>query len=167
MKHFILSLGAAAALLVAAASANTVQDSGYSAAFPCQAKVLKQTVAAGTMKIPLVSNSCEAGGAIYSVVMSTFPNGFIAKRTLKKALGDAVIGAAINVKGTVRTETLIVLDGVNGRDALIDVANPQAVAHLRVFYVGDKQFQVMVITPKGQEHAKPAEAFVKSFKLVP
>lgn len=166
MGDFVRILSAAAILIAASASADTVTSNGYSAAFPCQARSASQAIAAGSIKVQVTSNSCEKDGVLYSVAMSTYPQGFIAKRTMKAALGDAVIGAAANVKGTVRTEAPITNSGVGGRDAVIDLANPKAVARLRVFYVGDKQYQVMVITPKGQENGKAPMGFLGSFKLV-
>ncbi len=96
---------------------------------------------------------------------SSYPKGFIAKRTPKAALGDAVLGAASNVKGTVRSEAPITLAGVAGRDALIDVKTQKVVLHLRVFYVGDRQYQVLVVAPAGQENGTAAKAFLGSFKL--
>jgi hypothetical protein len=165
MNRFIRMLGIAAALVFTAAAANAVKGDGYSAAFPCQVKTGSQTVAAGTMNIPVTSNTCESAGALYSISASSFPKGFIAKHTLKGALTDAVAGAAWNVKGTVRSDTPITLAGTTGRDVLIDVKNPKATVHLRVFFVGDKQYQVMFVGPTGQENGKAAKVFLASFKL--
>jgi len=37
--------------------------------------------------------------------------------------------------------------------------------HLRIFFVGDRQFQVLVAGPAGQENGKATMAFLNSFKL--
>jgi hypothetical protein len=160
-----LSLAAAAALFVTAASADAVKGTGFSVTFPCQAKLLNQVVPAGKVTIPITNHSCEKNDGIYYVVVSTFPKGFIAKKTVKAAFVDAVGGAASNVKGKVRANNPIALGGVAGRDALIDVKSAGAAVHLRVFFVGDKQYAVMVVGAAGQESAKPAMAFLNSFKL--
>ena len=111
MRRFVRTLGIATALMLTAASANAVKGDGYSATFPCQVKTRTQMVSAGTMAIPVASNSCENDGALYSISASTFPKGFIAKHTLKGALTDAVAGAALNVKGTVRSDAPISVTG--------------------------------------------------------
>jgi hypothetical protein len=161
----MIGLAAAAALLATAAEAEAVKGAGFTASFPCQTKQASQNVVAGAATIPIVSYSCEGAGSLYYVVASTYPKGFIAKKTLAAAYKDAVGGAASNVKGKVRTDQPIKLGAVAGRDVLIDIPSDKAAAHLRVFFVGDKQFQVMVVGAKGRETAKPAMDFLGSFKL--
>jgi hypothetical protein len=156
----ILSVAASSVLFCAAAGA-----ADFTAAFPCQAKLTTQTVAAGKTSIPVANQSCEKDSALYYVVASTFPKGFIAKKTAKAAFADAIGGAAANVKGTIRADKPITLAGVAGHDALIDLKDKKAAVHLRVFFVGDKQYQVMVVGPAGQENGKAAMGFLESFKL--
>ena len=160
-----LRLAAAAALLTTAAQAEAVKANGYSAAFPCKVTQASQQVAAGKQTIPVVNANCEAGNTLFYVVTSTYPKGFIAKKTLAGAFKDAVSGAAANVKGAVRTDRPITLGKTPGHDALIDIPKGSLAAHLRVFFVGDTQYQVMVVGPKGTESAKPAMDFLGSFKL--
>ncbi len=161
MQRLMSILGATALFTVAAAAA----PAGFTAAFPCQTKVTNQTVDAGKIKIPVANHSCATPDALYSVVASTYPKGFIAKKTLKGAFADAVAGSAANVKGTIRADKTITLAGVAGHDALIDIKADKAVAHLRVFFVGDKAYQVLFVGPAGQENGKAATAFLDSFKL--
>jgi len=161
----VIAAAAAAALLATAAQGEAAKGAGFSAVFPCQTKLASQNVAAGKEAIPVVTRSCEGGGSLYYVTSATYPKGFVAKKTLAAAFNDAVGGAAANVKGSVRSNQPIKLGAVAGRDVLIDIPSDKAAAHLRVFFVGDKQFQVMVVGGKGSESAKPALAFLGSFKL--
>ena len=161
----MIGLAAAAAMLATAAQAEAVKGAGFTASFPCRTKQTSQNVAAGNAAIPIVSYSCEGAGSLYYVVASTYPKGFIAKKTLAAAYKDAVGGAAANVRGTVRTSQPIKLGAVGGREVLIDIPSDKAAAHLRLFFVGDKQFQVMIVGAKGRESAKPAMDFLGSFKL--
>lgn len=162
MHHSIRILGIAASSVLFCAAAGAA---GFTATFPCAANLTNQTVAAGKTSIPVVNQSCEKGNAVYYVVTSTYPKGFLAKKTPKAAFADAVGGAAANVKGTVRADNPITLAGVAGHDALIDVNAKKATVHLRVFFAGDKQYQVMVVGPAGQENSKAAMGFLESFKL--
>ena len=165
MKPHLPVLSLALILFAAASAGETVKGSSFSAVFPCQTKLEKQFVAAGKLKVPVVARICENKGALYYVVISDFPKGFIAKKGVDSALTDAVSGAAANVKGTVRTNRPFLQGPVMGRDALIDVPAQKASVHLRVFFAGDRQFQAMVVAPKGREGNKAAMAFLNSFKL--
>ena len=161
----VLSLVGAAMILAAGANAEAVKDKslGFSAAFPCRSQQTAQTVIAGFGKVPVTSLSCANGKDIYVISVSRYPKGFIAKRN--HVYRDAVDGAASNVKGKVRSNTAYKLGDVTGRDALIDVTADRATAHIRVFFAGDRQYQVMFLGPKGHESGKAALGFLNSFKL--
>jgi hypothetical protein len=165
MKTFIPAFCAAFAVFVTAAAAETVKENGFTAAFPCASQLQKQTVAAGKLKIPVTTRICEGKDAVYYVVASDFPKGFIARKGVNAALADAVNGAAANVKGALKTNQPYMQGTVLGREALIDVTGQKAAVHLRVFFAGDRQLQAMVVAPKGQENGKAAQAFLNSFKL--
>lgn len=69
-----------------------------------------------------------------------------------------------NFKGKLRNETDLTLDEFNGRGATIDIPE-QGVFHFRVYWVGKRMYQLMVMTknPAQQESAKQ---FLESFKLL-
>jgi hypothetical protein len=167
MRHILfgLSLAATAMLVANGASAEAVTGTDFSVVFPCKAGPAIQTVAAGKSTITVASHSCEKDGALYSVAVSSFPNGFIAKKTASVALAEAVNGAASNTHGKVRSDRPITLGKIAGHDAFIDVKEHRMAVHLRVFYVGDRQYQVMFLGPAGKETGKAATAFLDSFKL--
>lgn len=156
-------LGFAAATVLSFGAAGAAPD--FTADFPCKPDVASQTVTAGKVSIPVVNSSCAKDEIGYFVVVSTYPKGFIAKKTAPAAFADAVGGAAANVKGKIRSDKPIQLGKVAGHDALIDVKANKAAAHLRVFFAGDKQYQVLVVAPAGKESGKEATAFLDSFKL--
>jgi hypothetical protein len=165
MKPQLPVLSLVLILSAAAAAAEPVSADGFSAAFPCRTKLERQVVAADKLKIPVAARICDNKGALYYVVISDFPKGFIAKKGEASALADAVGGAAANIKGTVKTNTPFMLGKTMGRDALIGVPGEKAAVHLRVFFAGDRQFQAMVVAPDGGENGKAATAFLNSFKL--
>jgi hypothetical protein len=165
MRTHLPVICAAFALFAAAASGESVKGNGFSAAFPCASQLQQQSVAAGKLKIPVTTRLCEGKDAVYYVVVSDFPKGFIAKKGVNAALADAVNGAAANVKGALKANQPYMLGTTMGRDALIDVTGQKAAVHLRVFFIGDRQLQAMVVAPKGRENGKLAQAFLNSFKL--
>lgn len=165
MTLSIRLIGLAAALSFGAAHADPVKGPGFSAVFPCTAKQESQQLAAGKATIPVVKYGCDTAGDLYMLVSSTYPKGFLAKKTAAAAFKDAVGGAAANVRGKIRSDKPIKLGAVVGHDVLIDIPSDQAAAHLRVFFVGDRQLQVMVVGAKGHESGKAATAFLDSFSL--
>jgi hypothetical protein len=161
----VLRLVGAAVILAAGANAEPVKDRslGFSAAFPCRSQQTTQTVIASFGKVPVTSLSCANDKDIYVISVSRYPKGFIAKR--KHVYRDAVEGAANNVKGKVRSNKAYTLGAVIGRDVLVDVPSQRAAAHMRVFFAGDRQYQVMFLGPKGHESGKAAMGFLNSFRL--
>jgi hypothetical protein len=154
-------------LAVGAADGEVVSNKhlGFSATFPCEAKQSLQQVATRIGKIPMTSFNCGNGSDIYYVVVSDYPRGFIANRTLGAAYADAVNGAADNVKGIVENVKPYPLAAVTGRDALIDVPADKAMVRLRVFFLGDRQYQVMALGPAGVKTDNTKLQFLDSFKL--
>jgi hypothetical protein len=161
----VLACAGAAAILLAGARAETFSDKalGFSAAFPCRSIQTSQTVIASFGKVPVTSLSCAKGKDIYIISVSRYPKGFVAKRN--HVYRDAVNGAAANVKGSVRSNKAFKLGAVTGRDVLIDVPADRAAAHMRVFFSGDRQYQVTFLGPKGHESGKAAMGFLNSFRL--
>ncbi len=161
----VLAFAGTALVLAAGARAGTVSDRslGFSAAFPCRSQQMAQTIAASFGKIPVKTLSCAKDNDFYIISVSRYPKGYIAKR--KTAYRDAVNGAADNAKGSVRKNVAYKSGAVTGRDALIDVPSQGAVVHLRTFFVGDRQYQVIFLGPKGRESGKAALAFLNSFRL--
>jgi hypothetical protein len=156
---------AVAVLAMAGAQAESFfsRAQNFGAAFPCKTRVAGQQVRTALGDIPTITYSCETGSNVFYVAVSTYPKGFIAKRTVAAASQDAIAGAAENVKGHVRNNIAAKLGKQAGRDALIDVASQKTVVHLRVFFAGDRQYQVMYLGPAGTETGKPAMAFLGSF----
>ena len=161
----VAALAGAAAIFIAGAGAAPYSSAklGFSAAFPCKAQKRTETVEAPFGRVPVTSLSCDKDRDIYNVSVSLYPRGFAAKH--KNLYRNAVNGAATNAGGKVRTVSTYPLGNVTGRDALIDVPAQHAAAHLRVFFVGDKQYQVMFLGPKGHENGKAAGKFLNSFRL--
>lgn len=161
----VAALAGATAIFLAGAGAATVSNPklGFSAAFPCQAGQTTKTITAGFGKVPVTTFSCGKGGDIYIVSVSQYARGFIVKQ--KTVYRNAVNSAAANVGGKVRTAAAYTLDTVTGRDVLIDVPAQRATAHLRLFFVGDRQYQAVFLGPQGHENDKAALGFLNSFRL--
>lgn len=165
VSRFLFVHVAAVLALVAPALAETVKAPGIEAVFPCQTKQEIQSVKTPIGAVPVTTRTCTKAEFVYSLVVSEYPKGFIAKRTAAAALQDAIQGAAENVQGTVRTNTSVYLGEVAGREARIEVTPDNAVVHVRVFFVGDRQYQVMAMSTIKSADAKPVTDFLGSIRV--
>ncbi|MDE2181456.1 MAG: hypothetical protein KGJ78_00390 [Alphaproteobacteria bacterium] len=166
MSMIKLAAGIAAAVALAcSAQAEPLKAMGLQASFPCQTKQAKQPVKTPIGNIPVTTYRCSAGDYAYYVAISDYPKSYIAKRTIAASLQDAITGASDNVKGHVRSNHPFDLGKAPGRDAVIDVSSDKMTVHMRVFFVGDRQYQVMVLAPEKAENAKPVTDFLGSVKI--
>jgi len=157
----------ASALLAAGARAETVNAGkwGFSVVFGCQSQLASQVVPTAAGKITMTAYSCGSRTAEYFVAVADYPVRSITKKTLDAAYNGAIYGAAGNVKGKIRSVAPYALGNVTGRDAVIDMKANKQTAHLRVFYVRNRQFQAMFVGPTGQENSKACLGFLNSFTL--
>jgi hypothetical protein len=147
----------------------TSKEWGFSATFPGPANQTAQPVktAVGDVTMVTVYYVNEGDGVSYGVITSDYPKGTITRQPLEQVYKKNAVSAAESVKGTVRSITNFTVDGVVGRDVLIDSAPNGKAAHNRYFTVGDRLFQVIFIGPPGNENAKATLDFLNSFHLLP
>jgi len=165
--RFFVVAAFASAVLSAGVRAETVNAGkwGFSAVFGCQSQSASQPVATAVGKITMTAYSCGIGDAEYFVAVADYPARPITQKSVDAAYTGAINGAASSVKGKIRSIAPHVLGNITGRDVLIDVKANNKTAHLRIYYVGHRQFQAMFVSPTGQENGKDALAFLNSFKL--
>ena len=148
------------------ADAYTSKEWGFSATFPGPAKQTAQPVTTAVGNVTMVSVSYRSDNTGYMISIGDFPKGTVTSRPLAQVYENTANGEAKSVKGTIRKKANFTVDGVVGRDVLIDFASNSKAAHTRIFIVGDRQFQVMFIGPSGSENGKIALDFLNSFHLV-
>ena len=99
-----------------------------------------------------------------------YPPGLVQPDKLEKMLDASRDGSVANVGGKLVREEKITLMGNPGRDLVIDTgssAGPGArLLRGRLFIVGNRMYQIMVVTPKNQKSSPETEAFLQSFKLL-
>ena len=75
---------------------------------------------------------------------------------------EALVG---KLRGRVRDERRISLDGAPGREVDIELADGRYV-RARIFLAGQRQYQAVSVTPNARGHANDAKRFLDSFKLL-
>ena len=165
--RLVAAVAFASALLAGSVHAETVNVGkwGFSVVFGCQSQPASQSVATAVGKITMTSYSCSTRDAGYFVAVADYPAHSINQKSIDDAYTGAINGAAGNVKGKIRSVAPYRLGHITGRDALIDLKVSHRTAHLRIFYVRDRQFQLTFVGPTGQENSKACLDFLNSFVL--
>jgi len=158
----------ASAFLAAGVRAEAVHAGklGFSVVFGCQSQRDSRPVATPLGNITMTGYSCGTNDGGYFVGVADYPARSITKKSLDAAYGGAIDAAAKSAKGKIRSVAPYALGNITGRDALIDMKADNQTIHLRVFYVGHRQFQAMAIGPTGQENGKASLGFLNSFTLL-
>ncbi len=141
------------------------ERAGFTIAFPSPPKESKQRVqaAAGELEV-LVFVSEEKNDTSFVVSCSDVPESASGKETIDKRLDFARDGAAANSRGKLRTEKKIEREGHPGRDLVIDHEDT-TVVRLRLFVVGRRLYQVMVIGPGTVATSRDVTFFLDSFRV--
>ena len=153
------------AFITAPARADDVisADWGFSAAFPCQAQIKTKPINTDAGNVTMVYYICQNGGSGYYVALGDYPKGFVISPD--ETLASAAQGAAQNVNGTIRSMVPYPIGNIPGRELLVDVTSSSAVAHVRIFVVGDRLYQVGVLGRTGSERSQAWLDFLNSFTL--
>jgi hypothetical protein len=104
-----------------------------------------------------------AGETGYVANYSDFPEA-IKKQPLKQVFDSSRDGAIANLSGKLATEKDIKLGDHPGRETLIDVSG-KAMFRAKVYLVGRRMYQVVMVGSKEAVSSKDAEKFFDSFKL--
>jgi hypothetical protein len=101
----------------------------------------------------------------YIVAYSDYPNPMIQERTPKLILDGARDGAVANLQGKLVGESIISLDGHQGRELQIESPDGKVTVTARIFLVDRRLYQVMVLTPQGKDSSEDVRKFFDSFRL--
>jgi hypothetical protein len=136
----------------------------YTCKFPetPRSKVETQQTAGG----PLQSHSSyvEDRRRAYMVMWADMPAGGVGDHNRTEVLDGAVEGAVRGGKATLESSSAILVAGNEGREYRAN-ATDGTKFHARVFLVGDRMYQMIVVY--GERFAPAAEFFFNSFQLNP
>ncbi len=121
-------------------------------------------------RIELHLFSGQLGDTGYFVSYCDYPQGLIQPDKIEKMLEASRDGSVANVGGRLIREGKITLMGNPGLEEVIETggqAGPETRwLKGRLYIVGNRLYQIMVVTPKDQKSRPEAEAFLQSFKLL-
>ncbi|MGO9620997.1 MAG: hypothetical protein ACLPT6_06300 [Desulfobaccales bacterium] len=121
-------------------------------------------------KIDLHIFSGQLGDTGYFVSYWDYPPGLVQPDRLEEMLDGSRDGSVAQVSGRLIREGKLTLMGHPGRELLIETGSqtgPEARRlQGRLFIVGNRMYQIMVVAPRDQESRPEAEAFLQSLKLL-
>jgi len=102
----------------------------------------------------------------YNVAVGEFPNKIFPDPTA--ALNSARDGGLSNIKGKVLRESEITIGEYPGKDLTFEIPSlPGIQGRLRIYLVGRRLYQVMMLGPPARVTGKDSETFFDSFRLLP
>jgi hypothetical protein len=135
----------------------------FRADFPTQPKreVVPTETATGTLD--LISYSAESGGFAYIAACVKVPDRVAQDLALESLLDNARNGAVQNSEGTLRSETRIETEGVQGREWLIATEGGAILTRMRTYYVRQHLYMVEVATRSNRGSHPNVAKFLDSF----
>jgi hypothetical protein len=107
----------------------------------------------------------EEGDVAYAVAYSDHPDTFVQERTPDLILDDVRDGAVANAHGKLVRESIVALNGHQGRELDIESAGGKVTIKNRIFLVGRRIYQVMAVTPRENTSPQDVNKFFESFAL--
>jgi hypothetical protein len=140
------------------------KEGRFSVQLPGDPKQGKQSIDTQAGKIDMHLFTYEVSKEVaYIVIFNDYPAAIVEKANKNKMLDGARDGAVKKVKGTLRGEKKLTMNGSPGREVVVDT--PQLSFRNKMFMVKNRLYQVMAVTPKGKDSTADVMKFLNSFKL--
>lgn len=156
-------------LLLAAPAAAEQNNNGqfqFAANFPCQSQLMPQSLDTEVGKVTMNLFICETGnGGAFGVSIADYPPGTITDDNRETRFAGAAQGSATNVQGVVRNMVPFTLGRYTGKDYIVDSTAMGMTVRSRIFFVGDRLYQVLAIGVLGSENSSDVVAFLNSFRI--
>ncbi len=142
----------------------------FSVASPQPLATEQETLETELGDIEIFSFTTEVEGVVYAVAYSDYPEAIAADLDPQRVLDGSRDGAVANVQGRLIQERAVTLGEHPGRELTIE-ANPntedRAQVRVRLYLVGSRLYQVLVVVPRDRPDPGTTEQFLESFTLTP
>jgi hypothetical protein len=108
----------------------------------------------------------DQGEKAWLVSYNDYRRGTISDAGLDKSFENAIRGTTQGVKGELRNTTKLDNAGIAGREALIFSTSYKLMLRQRIFFVGDRIYQILYVGPPGTETDGAVDAFLSSLKIL-
>ena len=143
----------------------TSKEGRFSVLLPGEPKETKQNIGSADKMVIQTQYLIEQGNLGYLVSFQDTP-GLEKPEMHAKVLDNGRDGAVKNLNGKLLSETKLTLDKKYiGLECLIDVPKFKGLYRLRMFIVGDRLYQLVVLGPKEVVTSKESDQYLDSFQL--
>ncbi len=163
----------AALMLIACAAQPSFREfnaakCGFTIQMPAEPKEESNSTEASGIKIDLTFYTAVVGNGAYVAGCNDFPADLMATADVEAMLDSAVTGAISNSNATLDSQSNIELDGNPGREVTgsAKIAGQDAVLKGRIYMVGNRLIQAIIVAPKGQIKDEDLSKYLESVKLV-
>lgn len=137
----------------------------FTADFPGTPKAVTETISQNGMTLEFHYIGYEVDNGVFAVMYCDYPVGHIQRTGPKAVLAGARNGAAASAGGQIISNNSISLGNHVGQETKIrDTAKGLEIRN-RMYLVGDRMYQVMVVAESGNAENQEAEDFLNSFEL--
>jgi hypothetical protein len=147
----------------------TSKEGKFSVAFPGKPKEATKEADSAAGKLTFTRFTYEDGDTGLLVIYCDYPPQLRKQKGAEKILDDARDGCVEKAKGKLADENkrTIGKEKEPGRELLIQLPDEgKPYFRSRMYLVGDRLYQVIVVGPEKYAKGKDADAFLDSFKLV-
>lgn len=137
----------------------------FKATFPGTPKKIKRTLTQNGMTLKIDYTGYEVENGVYAVTYCDYPAGHVKNLGADNVLTGARNGAAASVGGMITSHKTISLGQHKGQEVKITDAAKGMETRNRMYLVGDRMYQVMVVRKGGSTDDAKAEEFFDSFEL--
>jgi hypothetical protein len=175
MKRVIGSFLLVSALAITACDSNQMAMEQFSSevgqftvSTPASFEETQQSIETPVGNIDIYTFTAETDESAYVVAFSDYPPQMVAQSEPEMLLNSSRDGAVNNLGGTLVSEEVIDLEGYPGRSLVIkadDETNKPTIISSRIYLVDNRLYQVLVVSPEGQEIQESSKTFLESFDL--
>ncbi len=144
------------------------QEGNFSILFPKQPTQSTQILRTAYGNVnQYIFTANDTNGIYYTIGYTDIPLQSFENRTIDEMLDSATAGEVNGVGGTLISETVISINGSQGREVNISVAQGDYRIKSQHFFIGQRLYQLVVIAPKDYIELKDVRNFLDSFELNP
>jgi hypothetical protein len=143
------------------------KEGKFSVAFPGKPEESTKEADSAAGKLTFTNYTYSDGDSALLVMYCDYPADVRKQKGAEKVLDDARDGGVKSAKGKLTDEKkrTIGKDKNPGRELLIQLPDGKLYFRSRIYLVGDRLYQVIVVGPEKYATGKDADAFLDSFKL--
>ena len=143
------------------------KEGGFSVQMPGPPAEKRQTfnTQVGSVDARFFTVEADRGASVFMVVYGDYPEALMAAEDMTILLDAARDGAVGNIQGTLLSERAISIGGHPGRELQVQSSDGKLALQIRIYLVGSRQYQVVMVSPKATPSTADRDRFFDSFKL--